>query len=58
MFHVHSGNVTPLARFIRDCYKEKLEKPTLDGSAPMRILYDIGVDKLTRDYLSIFAGKI
>ncbi|XP_076314787.1 zwilch kinetochore protein isoform X2 [Tachypleus tridentatus] len=49
-------NTTTLGKYIRQIHHEDLETPSLEGVKPLEMLVEIGVEKLRRDYTSIFVG--
>ncbi|KAH0620102.1 hypothetical protein JD844_014704 [Phrynosoma platyrhinos] len=54
---VHQGNNSLLSKLIRQSYHGNVETISLSGDTPVRMLLEIGVDKLKRDYVSYFVGK-
>nr|CAB3268070.1 protein zwilch homolog [Phallusia mammillata] len=53
-FWLHEENQTYLAKLIRSSYEGEISAPTLQGDLPVRILAEIGIDKLQRDYTEFF----
>ncbi|ELT95433.1 hypothetical protein CAPTEDRAFT_226274 [Capitella teleta] len=54
---VHSTAKSSLSQMVRDSYHQQMVVPDLEGSAPLRLLIEIGLEKLARDYGSILIGK-
>ncbi|XP_072020251.1 LOW QUALITY PROTEIN: protein zwilch homolog [Amphiura filiformis] len=56
---VHSSNCTTLAKHIRASYHQNmtLSMKDVEGLEPLRMLIEIGVEKLKRDYLAFFIGQ-
>ncbi|XP_042330895.1 protein zwilch homolog isoform X2 [Sceloporus undulatus] len=54
---VHQGSNSLLSKLIRQSYHGNVETVSLSGDTPIRMLLEIGVDKLKRDYVSYFVGK-
>ena len=54
---MHKSNKSKLAQLIRDSYYGKMEAPLLEGTLPIEILVEIGIEKLHRDYTNAFIGE-
>lgn len=48
-------NKTRLAYLIREVSKERIAIPRLNGSEPLELLIEIGLEKLSKDYEYIFS---
>ena len=55
---VHRSNTSTLACLIRDSYADKLVLPSMDGTLPLQILVEIGVEKLSADYCNVLIGEL
>ena len=55
---MHRTNKTVLAELVRDSFERKMSVPSLEGPGALNILVEIGIEKLTRDYISTFIGNI
>ncbi|XP_014666597.1 PREDICTED: protein zwilch homolog [Priapulus caudatus] len=51
---VNQRNNTQLARLVRDSYSGKMATPDLTGALPLQLLLEIGIEKLTVDYVTAF----
>lgn len=48
-------NDNRLAHLIREVSKERIAIPRLNGSEPLELLLEIGLEKVSKDYEYIFA---
>ena len=53
---VHKSNKSQLAQLVRDSYYGKMVQPRLADTAPIRLLAEIAVEKILRDYMNAFIG--
>ena len=58
ILQVHKSNHAPLTQLVRDSYYGKMVLPTLEGLLPLQMLVEIGTEKLKRDYINTFIGKL
>lgn len=54
---VHKSKRSLMAQCIRNAYFDKMVMPTLHGAAPLKVLLDVGLEKLQWDYVNNFVGK-
>ncbi|XP_066270442.1 protein zwilch homolog [Branchiostoma lanceolatum] len=54
---VHRSNQSELACLVRESFKGTMRAPELDGSLPVRLLAEIGVEKMKRDYTHFFIAE-
>jgi hypothetical protein len=54
LFQIYPKNDTRIARIVREIVRGREEAPVLEGKAPLEILVEIGIEKLTRDYVHAF----
>ncbi|XP_053127988.1 protein zwilch homolog isoform X3 [Hemicordylus capensis] len=54
---IHQGSNSLLSKLIKQSYHGSIEAVSLSGDTPVRMLLEIGVDKMKRDYVSYFVGK-
>ncbi|NWR34161.1 ZWILC protein, partial [Tachuris rubrigastra] len=54
---MHQGSSSSLWTLIQQSYHGKVEVLSLTGTAPVRMLFDIGLDKMKKDYVSFFIGE-
>lgn len=54
---IHKDNTTTIAQMVKDSYRGQLRTPSLSGLTPLIYLAEIGIQKLTHDYIHIFLSK-
>ncbi|XP_019622731.1 PREDICTED: protein zwilch homolog [Branchiostoma belcheri] len=54
---VHRSNQSELACLVRESFKGTMRPPDLDGSLPVRLLAEIGIEKMKRDYTHFFIAE-
>jgi len=54
---IHSYNSTTVGQMVKDSYRGQLRTPALSGLSPLLYLAEMGVQKLSRDYMHIFFSK-
>lgn len=58
LFQVHPKNASTIAVNIKNMKEKDIEWPSLTSHLASQMLLEIGVEKLKRDYVYFFAGKI
>ncbi|XP_036095360.1 protein zwilch homolog [Rousettus aegyptiacus] len=54
---LHSGSNSLLSKLIHQSYHGTMDTVSLNGTIPVQMLLEIGLDKLKRDYISFFIGQ-
>ncbi|XP_078539166.1 protein zwilch homolog isoform X2 [Lissotriton helveticus] len=54
---IHRGSSSSLSRIIQQSYSGTMEPVSLTGLAPIRMLLEIGLDKMKKDYINCFIGQ-
>ncbi|NXM76075.1 ZWILC protein, partial [Serilophus lunatus] len=54
---IHRGSSSFLHELIQQSYHGKMEVVSLTGITPIQMLFEIGLDKMKKDYVSFFIGK-
>ncbi|XP_052280307.1 protein zwilch homolog [Dreissena polymorpha] len=54
---IHSYNNTTVGQMVKDSYRGQLRDPVLTGLGPLQYMAEMGVQKLTRDYVHMFLSK-
>ncbi|NP_001084959.1 protein zwilch homolog [Xenopus laevis] len=54
---IHRGSSSALSKLIQQSYHGKMQSVSLTGLTPMRMLLEIGLDKMKKDYISCFIGQ-
>ncbi|GAB1598243.1 protein zwilch homolog [Argonauta hians] len=54
---VHKSNKTRIADLVRSSYTNSLDIPDMEGYTPLKLLIDIGIEKLTSDYISLLISN-
>ncbi|XP_048337770.1 protein zwilch homolog [Sphaerodactylus townsendi] len=54
---IHKESNSSLSKLIKQSHHGRMEAVSLSGDASVKMLLEIGVDKMKRDYLSYFIGK-
>lgn len=54
---VHEHNNTTIGQMVKDSYRGQLRAPNLSGLSPLQYLAEIGCQKLSNDYISMFLSK-
>ena len=54
---VHKSNRSMLAELVRESYYQKMVMPNLEGTLPVQILAELGLEKLRRDYMDAFLAN-
>ncbi|NWX41460.1 ZWILC protein, partial [Steatornis caripensis] len=54
---IHQGSSSLLSKLIQQSYHGKMEVVSLSGITPIRMLLEIGLDKMKKDYVSFFIVK-
>ncbi|NWU80854.1 ZWILC protein, partial [Onychorhynchus coronatus] len=54
---IHQGSSSLLRKLIQQSYHGEMEGVSLSGITPIRMLFEIGLDKMKKDYVSFFIGK-
>ncbi|XP_069481111.1 protein zwilch homolog isoform X3 [Ambystoma mexicanum] len=54
---IHRGSSSSLSRLIQQSYHGNMEAVSLVGLAPIRMLLEIGLDKMKKDYINCFIGQ-
>ncbi|NXD78533.1 ZWILC protein, partial [Halcyon senegalensis] len=55
---IHQGSSSLLSKLIQQSYHGKIEAVSLSGITPIQMLLEIGLDKMKKDYVSFFIGKL
>lgn len=56
-FQLHSGSNSLLSKLIHQSYHGTMDTVTLSGTIPVKMLLEIGLDKLKKDFISFFIGE-
>uniref|UniRef100_A0A8C0K5A9 Protein zwilch n=1 Tax=Canis lupus dingo TaxID=286419 RepID=A0A8C0K5A9_CANLU len=54
---LHSGSNSLLSKLIHQSYHGTMDTVTLSGTIPVKMLLEIGLDKLKKDFISFFIGE-
>ncbi|XP_026923387.2 protein zwilch homolog isoform X1 [Acinonyx jubatus] len=54
---LHSGSNSLLSKLIHQSYHGTMDTISLSGIVPVKMLLEIGLDKLKKDYISFFIGQ-
>lgn len=54
---LHSGSNSLLSKLIHQSYRGTMDIVSLNGTIPLQMLLEIGLDKLKKDYISFFVGQ-
>ncbi|KAJ7420899.1 Protein zwilch like protein [Willisornis vidua] len=54
---IHQGSSSFLRTLIQQSYHGRMEGVALSGITPIRMLFEIGLDKMRKDYVSFFIGQ-
>ncbi|NXF01026.1 ZWILC protein, partial [Smithornis capensis] len=54
---IQQGSSSFLRKLIQQSYHGELEGISLKGTAPIQMLFEIGLDKMKKDYVNFFLGK-
>uniref|UniRef100_A0A8I3P3I0 Protein zwilch n=2 Tax=Canis lupus familiaris TaxID=9615 RepID=A0A8I3P3I0_CANLF len=54
---LHSGSNSLLSKLIHQSYHGTMDTVTLSGTIPVKMLLEIGLDKLKKDFISFFIGQ-
>uniref|UniRef100_A0A673TEE6 Protein zwilch n=1 Tax=Suricata suricatta TaxID=37032 RepID=A0A673TEE6_SURSU len=54
---LHSGSNSLLSKLIHQSYHGTMDTVSLSGTIPVKMLLEIGLDKLKKDYISFFIGQ-
>ncbi|XP_071115433.1 protein zwilch homolog [Haliotis cracherodii] len=54
---VHNNNHTTMAQLVRDSYMGRMMVPPLKGITPIKLLAEMGGEKLKRDYINAFLSS-
>ncbi|XP_067674578.1 protein zwilch homolog [Haliotis asinina] len=54
---VHNNNHTTMAQLVRDSYVGRMMVPPLKGITPIKLLAEMGIEKLKRDYINAFLSS-
>ncbi|XP_027543968.1 protein zwilch homolog [Neopelma chrysocephalum] len=54
---IHQGSSSFLRKLIQQSYHGKMEVVSLSGITPIQMLFEIGLDKMKKDYVSFFIGQ-
>ncbi|GAB5572349.1 protein zwilch homolog isoform X4 [Prionailurus iriomotensis] len=54
---LHSGSNSLLSKLIHQSYHGTMDTISLSGTVPVKMLLEIGLDKLKKDYISFFIGQ-
>ncbi|XP_068105260.1 protein zwilch homolog [Hyperolius riggenbachi] len=54
---IHRGSSSTLSRLIQQSYHGDMPSVILSGLTPIRMLLEIGLDKMKRDYVNCFIGR-
>ncbi|NXA08819.1 ZWILC protein, partial [Sapayoa aenigma] len=53
---IHQGSSSFLQKLIQQSYHGRMEVVSLSGITPIQMLFEIGLDKMKKDYVSFFLG--
>ncbi|NWQ68285.1 ZWILC protein, partial [Neopipo cinnamomea] len=54
---IHQGSSSFLRTLIHQSYRGQMEVVSLSGITPIQLLFEIGLDKMKKDYVSFFIGR-
>ncbi|KAG2470735.1 MP2K1 kinase, partial [Polypterus senegalus] len=54
---IHRGSNSTLSRLVQQSYDGSMDSVTLSGLVPIRMLLELGLDKMRKDYISYFLGQ-
>ncbi|KAG8440785.1 hypothetical protein GDO86_006499 [Hymenochirus boettgeri] len=54
---IHRGSNSTLSKLIQQSYHGSMQSVSLTGLAPIRMLLEIGLDKMKKDYINCFIGQ-
>ncbi|XP_053574500.1 protein zwilch homolog [Bombina bombina] len=54
---IHRGSNSTLSKLIQQSYHGNMPSISLSGLAPIRMLLEIGLDKMKKDYINCFIGQ-
>ncbi|XP_063781638.1 protein zwilch homolog isoform X2 [Pseudophryne corroboree] len=54
---IHRGSNSTLSKLIQQSYHGNMQSVSLSGTTPIRMLLEIGLDKMKKDYLNCFIGR-
>ncbi|NXK87735.1 ZWILC protein, partial [Formicarius rufipectus] len=54
---IHQGSSSFLRKLIQQSYHGQMEAVSLSGITPIQMLFEIGLDKMKKDYVSFFIGQ-
>ncbi|NXU90731.1 ZWILC protein, partial [Xiphorhynchus elegans] len=54
---IHQGGSSFLRKLIQQSYHGQMEVVSLTGITPIQMLFEVGLDKMKKDYVSFFIGK-
>uniref|UniRef100_F6QSG8 Protein zwilch n=1 Tax=Monodelphis domestica TaxID=13616 RepID=F6QSG8_MONDO len=54
---LHRGSSSLLSKHIQQSYHGRLDVVPLTGTTPIRMLLEVGLDKIKRDYINFFIGQ-
>ncbi|NXG03096.1 ZWILC protein, partial [Sakesphorus luctuosus] len=54
---IHQGSSSLLRTLIQQSYHGRMEGVALSGITPIQMLFEIGLDKMKKDYVSFFIGQ-
>ncbi|CAJ0934884.1 unnamed protein product [Ranitomeya imitator] len=54
---IHRGSSSTLSKLIQQSYHGNMQSISLSGLAPIRMLLEIGLDKMKKDYINCFIGR-
>ncbi|NXY87679.1 ZWILC protein, partial [Alcedo cyanopectus] len=55
---IHQGSSSLLSSLIQQSFHGKMEPVSLSGTTPIQMLLEIGLDKMKKDYVGFFIGKL
>ncbi|XP_063304817.1 protein zwilch homolog [Pelobates fuscus] len=54
---IHRGSSSTLSKLIQQSYHGSMQSISLSGLTPIRMLLEIGLDKMKKDYINCFIGQ-
>ncbi|XP_075063695.1 protein zwilch homolog isoform X1 [Mixophyes fleayi] len=54
---IHRGSNSTLSKLIQQSYHGNMQSISLSGLTPIRMLLEIGLDKMKKDYMNCFIGR-
>ncbi|KAG8574960.1 hypothetical protein GDO81_009400 [Engystomops pustulosus] len=54
---IHRGSSSTLSKLIQQSYHGNMQSISLSGLTPIRLLLEIGLDKMKKDYINCFIGR-